>query len=495
MGPSFPSVQSFYSREISTAAEKDEESQSTPRKPGDGFTEEELADAVDPLRRKWDPEREYDECSIDNLIPGPKAVTFVGRIANLSTIHGSTQKQPKAAGWHYLILKDDTAAISIKLYFSSGQYPLKLGQLLSIWTIFISDAAKANTTAIQGVLACANLFPGRVTSDHVMIHTNSATDSICRTPLTYQRGRPLQGLITLDSYLGSGGHDGVVGVKILVCVKSIGPKKRISKKTGGECDLAEVMLFDNTGDIRWTLWGETIESAKDWQPGKTILLISNPGYRVEAHSQKGSIGVQQATMVDVDPEFPDAEWLRKFAVGVTKKESLCVEFPGDVFNEDVIDGAEYGVNRIMFRLAEIDDWVRNNPSHSFTGHVNITIMEMSLVKLRTRGMLLCNECCGVPIYANELEIPCKNCSKSLKLYLNPKIIGMLIDETGCITPGKLLWSERAWEQLLGRTVKEVTEMTNEEIRWLEQRMMFMRMHLVFGWEESVGRLAILGMRA
>jgi hypothetical protein len=102
--------------------------------------------------------------------------------------------------------------------------------------------------------------------------------------------------------------------------------------------------------------------------------------------------------------------------------------------------------------------------------------------------------CGVPIYANKLEIPCKSCSKPLKLYLNPRIIGMLVDETGCIAPGKLLWSARAWERLLGRTVEEVTEMTDEEIRWLEQRMIFMRMHLVFGWEESIGRLAILGMR-
>jgi len=82
----------------------------------------------------------------------------------------------------------------------------------------------------------------------------------------------------------------------------------------------------------------------------------------------------------------------------------------------------------------------------------------------------------------------------LTLSLNPKIIGTLLDETGSIAPGKLLWSERAWEQLFGRTVKEVTEMTNEEIRWLEQRILFMRLHLVFGWEESVGKLAILGVR-
>ena len=162
--------------------------------------------------------------------------------------------------------------------------------------------------------------------------------------------------MTIKSYLGGGGHDGVIGAKILVCVKSIGAKKRVSKKTGGESDLVEVRLFDSTGEIRWALWGETIESAKDWQPGKTILLISNPGYRAEMSPSKGSVRIQRTTMVDVDPEFPDAEWLRKFAVGLAKKESLYVEFPDEVFNKDVIDGAEYGVNRVMFRIAEIEDW-------------------------------------------------------------------------------------------------------------------------------------------
>jgi hypothetical protein len=37
-------------------------------------------------------------------------------------------------------------------------------------------------------------------------------------------------------------------------------------------------------------------------------------------------------------------------------------------------------------------------------------------------------------------------------------------------------------------------MSIDDIRWLEQRLHFLRMHLVFGWEESVGRLAVLGMR-
>ena len=113
MAPSYPSIQSFYKRETTTSAKNGEEQQPPPKIQGDGFTEEELADALDPLKRKWNPEREYEESTIDKLIPGPKAVTFMGRVVNLSTIYGRSQKQPKATGWHYLIVKDDTAAISV----------------------------------------------------------------------------------------------------------------------------------------------------------------------------------------------------------------------------------------------------------------------------------------------------------------------------------------------------------------------------------------------
>jgi len=109
------SIQSFYKREVPKPPSKDQPSPELVR-PGDGFTEEELADALDPLNRKWNPEREYNEMGIGELVPGPKAVTFVGRVVNLSTITGRSSKQPKAAGWHYLILKDNAAAISVTPY-------------------------------------------------------------------------------------------------------------------------------------------------------------------------------------------------------------------------------------------------------------------------------------------------------------------------------------------------------------------------------------------
>jgi hypothetical protein len=42
-------------------------------------------------------------------------------------------------------------------------------------------------------------------------------------------------------------------------------------------------------------------------------------------------------------------------------------------------------------------------------------------------------------------------------------------------------------------VQEVVLMSSEQVRWFEQRVLFMRLHFVVGWEERVGRLAVLGV--
>jgi hypothetical protein len=99
----------------------------------------------------------------------------------------------------------------------------------------------------------------------------------------------------------------------------------------------------------------------------------------------------------------------------------------------------------------------------------------------------------VTIYANSLTTACRSCNNNLSLSLNPRIVGLLVDETGCIATGKLLWSTRAWEKFFGRTVQEVTLMSSEQIRLFDQRVLFMRLHLVIGWEEGVGRLAVMGV--
>jgi hypothetical protein len=103
------SIQSFYRKEVVVEGEAPPPS---PARPGDGFTEAELA-AIDPLNRPWNPEREYEETSIEDLVPGPRAVTFMGRVVHLNTYFGHNPKQPRAAGHHVLVVKDDMAAISV----------------------------------------------------------------------------------------------------------------------------------------------------------------------------------------------------------------------------------------------------------------------------------------------------------------------------------------------------------------------------------------------
>jgi hypothetical protein len=122
MPTDMPSIQAFYKPEVRLHTTTTTTTTTTalpraalPFKPGEGFTEEELADTLDPLHRKWNPEREYEECSIGQLIPGPRAITFVGRVVNLKTVAGGDKKMPKARGFHSLILRDDERAISVCL--------------------------------------------------------------------------------------------------------------------------------------------------------------------------------------------------------------------------------------------------------------------------------------------------------------------------------------------------------------------------------------------
>lgn len=83
----------------------------------------------------------------------------------------------------------------------------------------------------------------------------------------------------------------------------------------------------------------------------------------------------------------------------------------------------------------------------------------------------------------------------MALSLNPKVIGTLADETGCIGPGKLIWHSDAWKDIFDKTPKEMAKLTVEDAKMIEQRLVFRRIHLCFGWAEVVGRLCILGMMA
>lgn len=108
--------------------------------------------------------------------------------------------------------------------------------------------------------------------------------------------------------------------------------------------------------------------------------------------------------------------------------------------------------------------------------------------------LLPTSSCGIPLYANLSHVPCPHCGTYLTLALNPALLTTLLDETGSLAPSSLLWTPRAWAQLLGRGVDDLLALDVRDTRWLEQRIVGLRFSFFVGWEEAVGKLCVLGVR-
>jgi hypothetical protein len=141
-----------------------------------------------------------------------------------------------------------------------------------------------------------------------------------------------------------------------------------------------------------------------------------------------------------------------------------------------------------------------------------------------RGIINKNISCGVPLFSNKPTAVCKNCGTVRELALNPRIIGSLADEAGSIALGKLIWSDRAWNELFfGSTAttaaaangitaeeedvrtpeknhghpeslwKELTGLDSVALREVDERLQYSRVTLTFGWSSEVGRLCVLGV--
>ncbi len=114
MAPSFPSIQSFFRPESSTEASRASRS-IIPTAPGDGFTAAEMEEALHPTPKSWTPRQEYEEMDIGSLIPGPKAVTFMGRIANFFDQQTQSKMPNAAKGFHKVVVGDESGALTVRL--------------------------------------------------------------------------------------------------------------------------------------------------------------------------------------------------------------------------------------------------------------------------------------------------------------------------------------------------------------------------------------------
>jgi hypothetical protein len=207
------SIQSFFS--------------SSPHKssPGDGFTSSEATLSVS--TPEWRPTLDYEEPSIGSLEAGPRNLALMGRIVNFHDVP-KPSKRPKAAqGFVKIMLADDTGAMTVRLWYANIEWGarLKLGMLVTVWTVHVSQGnSEQMSLAPTAAPLFTSIFPEGERNCHFMVHENSDEGKMFKKPFGVRDSVPLLGLMTLKNFV-DGGYD-VDDCKLLVCVKSIGARKK-----------------------------------------------------------------------------------------------------------------------------------------------------------------------------------------------------------------------------------------------------------------------------
>ena len=289
----------------------------------------------------------------------------------------------------------------IKLLATGVDYEcLQLGKLVTVWGSFVAEFTPSFPVRVPFVSSIVTVHPSQTSTSCIKFHRElpgSKEATLCRTPLDYDNGCPssqIPGLMSLKTYLNSG-HEGVVDPRIILCVSSVGPRKIVRPKVKpdnvevADLEMIEVSVFDETESCILRLWEDKIPSAKSWIPGKTILLITNPRFRpADKKSPHPELCISITSMVEVDLEFAEADWLRKMAAARTRKESVYIPFPEDLWDaETAVDGPD----RTRFTLADIDELARESPDRIFTGRLSLMILGVKIAGYWRKTQLCCTE--------------------------------------------------------------------------------------------------------
>lgn len=228
--PASASIQSYFS--------------SSPTKNSDGFTAKEIQSALRPagstLASAWTvtedsphprqhadtpkPTLEYDEADLGDLEPGPRNLMLMGRVVNFYDTAKPSKSHKAAQGCLKIMLADDTGVLTVRLWYAHTSYKLRLGQLITLWTVHVSNSSDHNSLAPSSAPLFTSVFPEGERNCCFMLHESSDDGTQFKRPFMCRDSRALPGLMTLKSFT-DGGFD-VDEPKLLVCVKSIGARKR-----------------------------------------------------------------------------------------------------------------------------------------------------------------------------------------------------------------------------------------------------------------------------
>lgn len=166
----------------------------------------------------------YEEADLGDLEPGPRNLTLMGRVVNFYDTAKPSKSHKAAQGCLKIMLADDTGVLTVRLWYANTAYKLRLGHLVTVWTVHVSNNSEYNSLAPSTAPLFTSIFPEGERNCHFMIHENSDDGTRFKRPFDCRDSRSLPGLMTLKSF-ADGGYD-VDEPKLLVCVKSIGARKR-----------------------------------------------------------------------------------------------------------------------------------------------------------------------------------------------------------------------------------------------------------------------------
>ncbi|KAL8718052.1 MAG: hypothetical protein Q9225_004773 [Loekoesia sp. 1 TL-2023] len=222
MAPRSPSIQSFFKPEIMDSPQP----ATVPAAAGGGFTSAEVQGTIHPKLHVWQPRGYYEDVQIGHLVPGSEPICVLGRVTNCYDPPTLSRMPHAAKGCLKVLIRDDTGIMMIRLWYAEVDYQLRLGQLVSLWTSHVSivESAGGGPSTLHTPTFVTSIFPERDNGCCFMTQADKDQGTLFKRPLSYSSGRELTGLITLKNFI-EGGHE-IGNGKVLVCVKSIGGRKK-----------------------------------------------------------------------------------------------------------------------------------------------------------------------------------------------------------------------------------------------------------------------------
>lgn len=149
---------------------------------------------------------------------------LTGRVVNFYDVAKPSKRHRAAQGYIRIMLADDTGVLTVRLWYANVEYKLRLGHLITVWTVHVSSSSEYNSLAPNSAPLFTTIFPEGERHCHLMVHEDSDDGRQFRQPYSCNDLGALPDLMTLKNFT-DGGYD-VDEPKLLVCVKSIGARKR-----------------------------------------------------------------------------------------------------------------------------------------------------------------------------------------------------------------------------------------------------------------------------